>query len=56
MHMEHTSTLSSSVKRLGHAGKVTQHGFRALNEEGFPPEVIERQYAHAARYKVWAAL
>jgi len=56
----HTATLSSSMKRLGYAGKATPHGFRALastvlNEEGFPPDAIERQLAHAERNKVRAA-
>ncbi|MOA61227.1 Prophage CP4-57 integrase [compost metagenome] len=39
---------------------ATPHGFRALasttlNEEGFDPDIIERQLAHAERNKVRAA-
>ena len=39
---------------------MTAHGFRAmastlLNEQGFPPDVIELQLAHAERNKVRAA-
>ncbi len=39
---------------------MTGHGFRALastclNEQGFPPDVIELQLAHAERNKVRAA-
>lgn len=46
--------------RMGYKGIATPHGFRALasttlNEEGFDPDVIERQLAHAERNKVRAA-
>jgi integrase len=39
---------------------MTGHGFRSmastlLNEQGFPPDVIELQLAHAERNKVRAA-
>ncbi len=39
---------------------MTEHGFRAVastcpNEMGWPPDVIERQLAHADRDKVRAA-
>lgn len=39
---------------------MTGHGFRAmastlLNEQGFPPDVIELQLAHVERNKVRAA-
>jgi integrase len=39
---------------------MTSHGFRAmastlLNEQGFPPDVIELQLAHQERNKVRAA-
>ncbi len=39
---------------------MTGHGFRAmastcLNEQGFPPDVIELQLAHAERNEVRAA-
>jgi integrase len=40
--------------------QMTAHGFRSmastrLNELGFPPDVIEKQLAHAERNKVRAA-
>ena len=46
---------------MGYSGDVmTAHGFRAmastlLHEQGFPPEVIELQLAHAQRSEVAAA-
>jgi integrase len=45
---------------MGYKGRATGHGFRAtastiLNENGFPPDVIERQLAHSERNKVRAA-
>jgi integrase len=45
---------------MGYKGKTTVHGFRAtastiLNENGFPPDVIERQLAHTERNKVRAS-
>ncbi|MCG9027376.1 tyrosine-type recombinase/integrase [Laribacter hongkongensis] len=53
-------TLSRAMIYSGFQDKATPHGFRALastvlNEEGFPPDVIERQLAHAERNKVRAA-
>ena len=53
------NTLTFAIrKRLGF--DATAHGFRStastiLNEEGFRPDVIERQLAHAERNKVRAA-
>jgi len=49
-----------ALHRMGYQSKATGHGFRAtastiLNENGFPPDVIERQLAHAERNKVRAA-
>lgn len=49
-----------AVYRMGYKGKATVHGFRAtastaLNEMGFPSDVIERQLAHAESNKVRAA-
>ena len=49
-----------ALKRMGYAGKVTGHGFRAvastiLNEHGFRPDVIERQLAHCERNAVRGA-
>lgn len=54
------NTLSYAMGRMGYKGIATPHGFRALasttlNEEGFNPDVIERQLAHAERNKVRAA-
>lgn len=54
------NTLSYAMGRMGYQGTATPHGFRALasttlNEEGFDPDVIERQLAHAQRNKVRAA-
>ena len=46
---------------MGYAnGEMTPHGFRAmastlLNENGFPPDVIERQLAHVEGNAVRAA-
>ena len=46
---------------MGYSGdQITGHGFRAmvltcLNEQGFPPDVIELQLAHAERNEVRAA-
>lgn len=53
------NTLNDAIrKRLGF--QATSHGFRAtastiLNEDGFRPDAIERQLAHAERNKVRAA-
>jgi integrase len=49
-----------ALYRMGYHSKATGHGFRAtastiLNENGFPPDVIERQLAHAERNKVRSA-
>lgn len=55
------NTLNAALRRLGYAkDEMTGHGFRAmasslLNEQGWPPDVIERQLAHAERNKVRAA-
>ncbi|UCA09428.1 tyrosine-type recombinase/integrase [Aeromonas enteropelogenes] len=54
------NTLSYAMGRMEYAGIATPHGFRALasttlNEEGFDPDVIERQLAHTERNKVRAA-
>ena len=45
------ATTIFALYRLGHKGKMTGHGFRAiastaLNESGWSPDVIERQLAH----------
>jgi integrase len=54
------NTLGYALGRMGYKNVATAHGFRALastvlNEEGFDPDVIERQLAHAERNKVRAA-
>ncbi len=54
------NTLSYALGRMGYKDVHCPHGFRALastilNEEGFNPDVIERQLAHAERNKVRAA-
>lgn len=55
------NTLNTALRRLGFDSSThCAHGFRALastrlNEMGFPPDVIERQLAHAPRNKVRAA-
>ncbi len=46
-----TNALLDTLYRMGYKGKMTAHGFRAvastiLNEQGFRPDVIERQLAH----------
>ena len=55
------NTLNAALRRLGFdKDTMTAHGFRAmasslLNEQGWSPDVIERQLAHAERNKVRAA-
>lgn len=54
------NTLLYAMYRLGYHSRATAHGFRAtastiLNEQGWRPDVIERQLAHAERNKVRAA-
>ena len=55
------NTVNTALRRLGYTkDQMTGHGFRAmastlLNEQGFPPDVIELQLAHAERNKVRAA-
>jgi integrase len=55
------NTLNAALRRLGFNGdEQTGHGFRSmastlLNEQGFAPDVIELQLAHAERNKVRAA-
>ncbi|MBM4208523.1 MAG: DUF4102 domain-containing protein [Gammaproteobacteria bacterium] len=54
-------TINSALKKLGYASDVmTPHGFRTtastlLNEQGWTPDAIERQLAHAPRDHVRAA-
>jgi integrase len=54
------NTLLFALYRMGYHSKATGHGFRAtastiLNENGFTPDVIERQLAHTERNQVRAA-
>ena len=54
------NTLTYALYRMGYHSRATAHGFRAtastiLNEQGWRPDVIERQLAHAERNKVRAA-
>ncbi|MCF4151798.1 tyrosine-type recombinase/integrase [Dethiosulfovibrio sp. F2B] len=54
-------TVNAALRRMGYEKKeVTGHGFRAmastiLNENGWPPDVIERQLAHVEKNTVRAA-
>lgn len=55
------NTINGALRRLGYASdEMCGHGFRAmastcLNEQGWHPDVIELQLAHAERNKVRAA-
>jgi integrase len=55
------NTVNAALRRLGYTSEEqTGHGFRSmastlLNEQGFPPDVIELQLAHTERNKVRAA-
>jgi integrase len=55
------NTVNAALRRLGYASaEMTGHGFRALastnlNEQGYHPDLIELQLAHAERNKVRAA-
>jgi integrase len=55
------NTINGALRRLGYGNdEMTGHGFRAmastcLNEQGWHPDVIELQLAHAERNKVRAA-
>ena len=55
------NTIRMGLRTMGYAnGEMTPHGFRAmastlLNENGFPPDVIERQLAHVEGNAVRAA-
>jgi integrase len=55
------NTINAALRRLGYSGdEQTGHGFRSmastlLNEQGFPPDIIELQLAHSERNKVRAA-
>lgn len=54
------NTINHVLRKMGYKNKLVGHGFRALasttlNENGFTPDVIERQLAHAERNKIRAA-
>lgn len=55
------NTLNAALRRLGYSGDdMTAHGFRStastlLNEQGWHPDLIELQLAHAERNKVRGA-
>jgi integrase len=55
------NTVNAALRRLGYTTEeMTGHGFRSLaltnlNEQGFHPDLIELQLAHAERNKVRAA-
>jgi integrase len=55
------NTINAALRTMGYGcTEMTGHGFRAmastcLNEQGFPPDVIELQLAHAERNEVRAA-
>jgi integrase len=55
------NTINTALRRLGYSrDEMTAHGFRAmastsLNEQGWNPDLIELQLAHAERNKVRAA-
>jgi integrase len=61
MHMPISSLdISGPFRKNGYKGRLTPHGIRAtastiLNENGFRPDVIERQLAHTERNNVRAA-
>lgn len=55
------NTINAALRRMGYGtDQMTGHGFRAmastlLNEQGWKPDAIERQLAHAERNKVRAS-
>lgn len=55
------NALTAALRRMGYTGEqMTWHGFRAmastlLNEQGYPPDIIELQLAHRERNEVRAA-
>jgi integrase len=54
------NTMLYALYRMGYHSRATGHGFRStastvLNENGFRPDVIERQLAHGERNNVRAA-
>ncbi|EHO5063612.1 integrase domain-containing protein [Salmonella enterica] len=56
----HSQTVNMALRRMGYKGELVSHGFRALgstamNEAGFPPDIIEAVLAHVDSNKVRAA-
>ncbi len=54
------NTFLRAIQVMGYKGQTTGHGFRStastiLNENGFMPDVIERQLAHCERNQIRAA-
>lgn len=55
------NTINAALRRLGYSSEEhTGHGFRSmastlLNEQGFPPDIIELQLAHVDANNVRAA-
>jgi integrase len=55
------NAITAALRRMGYErGQMTAHGFRTtastlLNEQGWPPDVIERQLAHSERNDVRGA-
>lgn len=55
------NTINNALRRLGYSNQeMTGHGFRStagtlLNKQGWHPDLIELQLAHAERNKVRAA-
>ena len=55
------NAVTAALRRMGYKkGEMTGHGFRSmastlLNENGFPPDHIERQLAHVEGNSVRAA-
>lgn len=52
-----SQTVNAAMKRAGLGGVLVSHGLRsiastALNEEGFPPDVIEAALAHVDKNEV----
>lgn len=52
-----SQTVNAVIKRIGFAGRLVAHGFRsiastALNENGFPSDVIEAALAHVDKNEV----
>lgn len=55
-----SQTVNASLKRAGFGGVLVSHGLRsiastALNEQGFPPDVIEAALAHVDKNEVRSA-